>query len=125
MTDTPVVRRNIHSQESVLISFIRRLEAATSRLEDIASSSVGFEAAPTNGIAAPTTPAATSAPSRDSTATVKPIETLPPSVQAFDGLINTELKTWLDLSSKLGGAIEAQVRRDTFMSEHGQLTRWI
>lgn len=88
---------------------MRRLEAATSRLEDIASSSVGFDVTATNGASA-TTPGASAGPSASETSTPKAVESFPPSIQAFDTLMNTELKQWLDLSSKLGSVIDGQVR---------------
>jgi hypothetical protein len=85
------------SKPNVLTTVIRRLEAATSRLEDIASTSVAFDAANPGQTAASSTP--------------KSAESLPPSIQAFDKLIDTELKQWLELSAKLGDVINGQVRR--------------
>ena len=96
--------------DGVLTSMIRRLEAATSRLEDIASSS--FEQSGTaSNTGAPAAVAAGGASAAPAVAAPAPkaVESLPPSIAAFDELVNTELKTWLDLSSKLGSVIEGQV----------------
>jgi adenylyl cyclase-associated protein len=94
---------------SVLTTVIYRLEAATSRLEDIASSSVGFETGAPNGASTGPPALAAGGPSSSESITPKAVESLPPSIQAFDTLLNTELKTWLDLSSKLGNVIDGQV----------------
>ncbi|KAF2122294.1 adenylate cyclase associated N terminal-domain-containing protein [Lophiotrema nucula] len=94
----------------MLTTFVRRLEAATSRLEDIASSPVGVDVG-ANGTAV-TTPggASTARPSLSEASTPKAVESLPPSIQAYDALLNTELKAWLDLSSKLGSLIDGQAK---------------
>src|SRR5690242_19471400 len=95
--------------EGVLTSMIRRLEAATSRLEDIASSSFAADGR-ASSTGAPPTVAVGGAAASPAPATPSPqvIESLPPSLAAFDELISTELKTWLDLSHKLGTVIETQ-----------------
>jgi adenylyl cyclase-associated protein len=91
-------------QANLLTTAIRRLEAATSRLEDIASSS--FE-----GGVAPSAAAGSIAGSATSQAiAAKPVEQLPPSIQDYDAILNNELKNWLDLSSKLGNVIDGQVK---------------
>jgi adenylyl cyclase-associated protein len=98
---------SLAERTSVLTAVAFRLEAATSRLEDIASSSVGFEDSAPNGTSAPP-PGATVAAPKDAPA--PKAESLAPTIEAFDGLLNTELKTWLDLSSKLGSVIEGQAK---------------
>lgn len=105
-------RRARHARVAVdgneLTAILRRLEAATSRLEDIASSSnVDFNVTPTNGTGAPQSASATAA--TNGSPPPKPAESLPPSIEAFDALLNTELKAWMDLSSKLGSVIDGQV----------------
>jgi adenylyl cyclase-associated protein len=89
-----------------------RLEAATSRLEDIASS-VGNQDANTNGtlpaIASPTTLAiADKSPSREATPKQLP-EPLPLAIEGFDALINGEVTAFVNLSEGLGGLIAEQV----------------
>lgn len=91
---------------NVLTVALHRLEAATSRLEDIASTSVGFDVTSPNGAPAPPPASAAAAPNAPS---APKAESLPPSIEAFDTLLDTELKTWLDLSSKLGNVIDGQV----------------
>ncbi|KAF2849482.1 hypothetical protein T440DRAFT_499694 [Plenodomus tracheiphilus IPT5] len=98
--------------DSQLTSMIRRLEAATSRLEDIASSSFpnGGEPDTTGATASTATSSHGAAPAisvPDATPQVL-AESAPPAIEAFDDLVNGELKTWLDLSGKLGDVIEGQ-----------------
>lgn len=102
--------------ESDLNRLVRRLEAATSRLEDIASSTQPFEGqaatdhhdGPSNGtsLAVPShgqrnlhTPGASSTQLQES---------LPESIEDFDTLIHGDLKAYHDLSQTLSGAIEEQ-----------------
>jgi adenylyl cyclase-associated protein len=94
------------SKPNVLTAVIRRLEAATSRLEDIASTSVAFDAT-----ASGQTAGTSALPTLSEASTPKAAESLPPSIQAFDKLLDTELKEWLELSAKLGDVINGQVRR--------------
>lgn len=96
------------ARELVLIRIIRRLEAATSRLEDIASAAQPHggphppvaaisEGPSTNGTAAETTPLSPSA------------VTQPAAVLAFDSLIEDDLKSFAKLSEQLGGLVAEQV----------------
>ena len=98
----------IHRVE--LTAIISRLEAATSRLEDMASSTV--EVPKTNGAAAPPptaplppapVPAAVAAPP-------KPVpEPIPESVEDFDAFIGGPLKKYVNLSDEVGGPVAEQV----------------
>jgi adenylyl cyclase-associated protein len=98
--------------DNVLTSMVRRLEAATSRLEDIASSSFpngDAGAAGTNGSTPTNGPVAGAAAVTSSTATPEVVaESAPPAIEAFDEVVNNELKNWLELSGKLGNVIEGQ-----------------
>ncbi|KAF2089689.1 adenylyl cyclase-associated protein-like protein [Saccharata proteae CBS 121410] len=93
-----------------LTTLIKRLEAATSRLEDIASSTFDRPTA-INGA-----PGALSAgippPPRASQAAIEPpqapAEELPPQIEAYDDLMSGDLKAFEDLSKNLGGPIAEQ-----------------
>jgi adenylyl cyclase-associated protein len=92
-----------------LTTLIKRLEAATSRLEDMAMSlddphspkHVGSAAAtpepaapvPVNTVAPPAPPAAPS---------------LPPQIEDFDALINGDVRSFVDLGEKIGGLVAEQ-----------------
>ncbi|KAF4151110.1 hypothetical protein CNMCM6936_004752 [Aspergillus lentulus] len=92
-----------------LTTLIKRLEAATSRLEDMAMSlddphspkHVGSSAAtpepaapvPVNTVAPPAPPAAPS---------------LPPQIEDFDALINGDVRSFVDLGEKIGGLVAEQ-----------------
>jgi adenylyl cyclase-associated protein len=101
--------------DTVLTCMVRRLEAATSRLEDIASSS--FPNGETPSSAVPTTVVTGESPKAANAAPKPPVESAPPAIEAFDGLVNAELKVWLALSAQLGDVITGQVRGR--LGEHG------
>jgi adenylyl cyclase-associated protein len=89
---------------------VRRLEAATSRLEDIASTALpnsGNGAASPNGTSTEATPGVTAVSTSASTPKLV-AESAPPAIEAFDELVNSDLKNWLELSGKLGSVIEGQ-----------------
>jgi len=93
-----------------LTSLIHRLEAATSRLEDMASSAI--ELPKTNGTAPQLTAAAVStppasAPSAKTPSTPLP-EPLPESVEEFDTFLSGPLKKFVNLSDELGGPVAEQ-----------------
>ena len=96
--------------KSELTTIIRRLEAATSRLEDIASSTV--EQPKTNGAS----PAPASAPTTTSTPPAPPPvaksipEPLPDSIEDFDSFIRGTVRKYVNLSDELGGPVAEQVR---------------
>jgi adenylyl cyclase-associated protein len=110
----PILGRNgqIHAPDNVLTAMVRRLEAATSRLEDIASSAFpnGDAGAAGAAIGAQSPgPAAKLATATSATPTPKPpAASVPPVIEAWDDMANKELKTWLELSGMLGDIIEGQ-----------------
>lgn len=93
------------------MKLVHRLEAATSRLEDIASSTdqsngAGHKSSPSSS--QPQIPAAATAP----TAAIKASNSSTPSVPsiaAFDDLIDRELGQWLEMSKQIGGVVAEQV----------------
>ncbi|KAA8611760.1 adenylyl cyclase-associated protein [Pyrenophora tritici-repentis] len=93
---------------NVLTSFVRRLEAATSRLEDIASTVLPNSGVDSlNGASTDATPGVTAGIASVGAPKVV-AESVPPAIEAFDELVNSELKDWLELSGKLGSVIEGQ-----------------
>jgi adenylyl cyclase-associated protein len=101
---------HVVANNNFLTVMVRRLEAATSRLEDMASSTFPDGSEPraeTNGTQSPG-PGAKLPPSTAAISQKSPSESLPPAVEAFDSLVDTELKAWLELSTKLGEVIEGQ-----------------
>jgi adenylyl cyclase-associated protein len=97
------------------VNMDNRLEAATSRLEDLATiTPPGSEDA-----LAPTTPAAgsrvalpTLAATGNASAAPPPpaAEPLPQSVEEFDEIIGSEVANYVALSEEIGGLIAEQVR---------------
>jgi len=105
------------NQNNPLTAIIRRLEAATSRLEDIASSSTTFEALDNGKIAQGNAPRA-SAPNLPGTAVSGPpaIEApkpaapeLPPAIKEMDELIEGEVKKFVEASKGIDPLVEGQV----------------
>lgn len=108
---------------SGLTYLLRRLEAATSRLEDIASSSQPFDATSANGSLSAASPtaakqASSSAPdlptvshtaSNASQATVKaPSEPVPAAISDMDALIDGEVKAFMQASKGIDPLVEEQ-----------------
>ncbi|KAM6515961.1 suppressor of rasval19, variant 2 [Fusarium falciforme] len=99
-----------------LTTLIKRLEAATSRLEDIAASTELPPDAPATSssnaaIAAPPAPAAPAAP----VAPPKPepvskpaAEPLPESIEEFDAFLSSAVEKYVEQSQELGGVIAEQ-----------------
>lgn len=91
-----------------LTPIIRRLEAATSRLEDMASAVV--EAPKTNGALPAVTAAAPAAAVASHPAAPKKVaEPLPLIIEDFDVFIDTAVKKYVDLSKDIGGPVAEQV----------------
>ena len=97
----------IHRAE--LTAIIHRLEAATSRLEDMASATV--EPPKANGATPP--PAVPLPPTPVAAAVAEPPkplpEALPESVEEFDAFLTGPLKKFVNLSDELGGPVAQQV----------------
>ncbi|KAL1615384.1 suppressor of rasval19 [Diplodia seriata] len=115
----------VHLPDDALTKLALRLEAATSRLEDIASSSFekpsALDAAPgAQAAAAAQTPARASAPPAAPGAPPAPAKAdVPPMLAAFDELLDNELKEFVSLSKQLGGPIaeQASALSDAFASQ--------
>ena len=99
--------------ESELTAFLHRLEAATSRLEDIAAATV--EPSKANGPvpAPPPTGPLPPIPAAAASQTPEPVKApaplLPQSVEEFDLFITGALKKFVDLSDEVGGPVAEQV----------------
>ncbi|KAK3353476.1 adenylate cyclase associated N terminal-domain-containing protein [Lasiosphaeria hispida] len=99
-------------------TLIKRLEAATARLEDIASSAIELPeavpalkgASPQSALSGLSTPAAPSITTPAPTPAPAPVpqEPVPESIEEFDAFINTSVQKWAKISSELGGLIAEQ-----------------
>jgi len=107
-----------------LTTLIRRLEAATSRLEDIASSSeqqpqqqtphqTGSQNVPAAGGLASQSPqeASSKAGTREGSTGTVMRETPPPAIEDMDALINGEVRAFVESSRGLDEVVEEQVRK--------------
>jgi adenylyl cyclase-associated protein len=109
-----------------LTAIIRRLEAATSRLEDIASATIEPPQAdrgapaiasahpPTSAPTGPLPPAPGAAVGASAVKTRGPslAPLLPQAVEEFDLFITGPLKKFVNLSDEVGGAVAEQVGHD-------------
>jgi adenylyl cyclase-associated protein len=87
-----------------LTTLIKRLEAATSRLEDTAAA---FE----NTNAATATPKAVATEPLELVPAPAPapqVEPLPPKIEAFDALIKGDVRSFVDIGERIGGLIAEQ-----------------
>ncbi|KAI1324167.1 adenylyl cyclase-associated protein [Xylariaceae sp. FL0255] len=120
-----MAQNNMHN----LVTLIKRLEAATTRLEDIASSTVELpQAVPalSKSIASPSDLSATSSPAPTAPLASSPAppppsaaEPLPESIEEFDNFINQSIDKYVKISEKLGGLIADQALkvRDGFQQQ--------
>lgn len=92
-----------------LTAIINRLEAATSRLEDMAASAIDISGAPapapTGPLPPPPTGAVRAAPEQPRVIA----EPLPESVEDFDSFITGPVKKYVNLSDEIGGLVSEQV----------------
>ena len=97
-----------------LMLIMKRLEAATSRLEDMATSG-GVEGVQTNGTKAPASSAAIAAGSSAPKAAEPPkppVEAVPEMIEDFDQFISKSVQNFVKHSNELGGPVAEQVRTD-------------
>ncbi|KAK7956753.1 Adenylyl cyclase-associated protein [Apiospora aurea] len=104
---------NMHN----LTTLIKRLEAATARLEDIATSTIELpQAVPalSHTLASPiaaTSPAPTPAPTGSPALKTVVEEPFPESIEDFDIFISQSVERYVDASNKLGGLIAEQAAK--------------
>jgi adenylyl cyclase-associated protein len=125
--EPPIARRQsaVVQPPPSLTLLLRRLEAATSRLEDIASSVTNLDGATTPQVNGTPTPSAQPTPVIAPTPSIKvpekPID-LPPEIEDFDKLINGELADFVKLSQMEPLLAEqAQILKECFEAERAVL----
>ena len=94
-----------------VLTYLGRLEAATSRLEDMVPSLGdgsnalnGLPPAQPQGLAFNDDHARGASPSPQ-----RQVESLSPAIEDFDAMINTEVKTYVNMSEEIGGLVAEQV----------------
>lgn len=100
---------NMHN----LTTLIKRLEAATLRLEDIASSTVELPpSVPSLSTTQPTPTTATPTPIAPAPVSAPPISQapLPESIEDFDCFITESVSNYVGLSDKIGGPVAEQAK---------------
>lgn len=118
MTSNPLLKANMNRE---LMKLSYRLEAATSRLEDLVTPAFE-EPKLVNG----NTPPSTETPKSTGTGATPPAPVVPPaptniappkatseplpeSIEDFDAFLDTAVKKFVENSNEIGGAIAAQV----------------
>ena len=91
------------------LTVLGRLEAATSRLEDLVPT-IGDSSLTTDG----THPLSEQALSGDrgmehAGSLPRPTEALPPAIDDFDAIINEQVKSFVNMSEEIGGLVAEQV----------------
>ena len=103
-------------EDTRLTLVLRRLEAATSRLEDMATSVDASHpdtvAAINSASPAPTDPASVAA----TAPAPEPAEPLPRSIEEFDKIVKEEVQGFVTASEKIGGLVQQQART---IGQHG------
>ncbi|KAL8724867.1 MAG: hypothetical protein Q9166_007696 [cf. Caloplaca sp. 2 TL-2023] len=95
-----------------LTTLIKRLEAATSRLEDMVPQGITDQSAASNGVASLPESGLT-APGADArggaaSSSSRTLAPLPPAIDDFDALINGDVKTFVNMSEEIGGLVAEQ-----------------
>ena len=95
------------------LTLLRRLEAATSRLEDMVPTMTGSSASANGQPALPEAGLSTGRgidrPSGIISSPQLVLEPLPPAIDDFDALINGDVKTYVNMSEEIGGLVAEQV----------------
>lgn len=102
------------------LMFLRRLEAATSRLEDMVPSmgEVSGELGGAIPLEDATIGAAGGSDQTRRVPTPQPlVEPLPPAIDDFDAIINGNVMTFVNMSEEIGGLIAEQVELCTLRPE--------
>lgn len=99
--------------QSTLTKLVCRLEAATSRLEDMAQATID-PSVPPNGVLTTSGTAVAAARGvdghgEDANAQTEAPEPLPPALDDFDSLINGDVVKFVNMSEELGGLVAEQV----------------
>ena len=95
-------------RDTSLTSFFHRLEAATSRLEDMATAVDSSHPATIAAITSAQVHAAETNPAATATPAPTP-EPLPHSIEDFDKIIEIDVKAFVTASETIGGLVEEQV----------------
>lgn len=104
--------QGVENRVDIPLTLLLRLEAATSRLEDMvptisdpSSVSKGVDSLPESGLTAPNADIRGGPASSPKLAPAP----LPPAIDDFDALINGDVKTFVNMSEEIGGLVAEQV----------------
>ncbi|CAL5871185.1 uncharacterized protein PFLUO_LOCUS5432 [Penicillium psychrofluorescens] len=89
-------------------TLIKRLEAATSRLEDMAMAVEDPSSPKSMGVSTPPAPAPPAPPKAAPSPTAPAADPIPPQIQDFDALIKNDVQKFVNLGEKIGGLVAEQ-----------------
>ena len=99
-------------EPDISLTILRRLEAATSRLEDMVPH-MSEQSTVTNGVSSPDKSQSTAGGVKQSEGAVtSPAPSAPPlpaSIDDFDAMINGDVTTFVAMSEEIGGLLAEQV----------------
>lgn len=107
--------QGVDNRVDIPLTLLLRLEAATSRLEDMVPT-ISDPSATLNGVASLpesglTAPGADIRGGPASSPKLAPAP-LPPAIDDFDALINGDVKTFVNMSEEIGGLVAEQVGKE-------------
>lgn len=86
-----------------------RLEAATSRLEDMAMAVEDPSSPKSMGVSTPPAPAPPAPAKAAPSPTAPAADPIPPQIQDFDALIKNDVQNFVNMGEKIGGLVAEQV----------------
>lgn len=109
-------------EPDISLTVLHRLEAATSRLEDMVPH-MAEQSAITNGVSSPdqnATPKGSKQSEGGITSLAPSAAPLPASIDDFDKLINSEVTTFVTMSEEIGGLLAEQVSPHALHTVYGE-----
>lgn len=103
---------NFHTCDAHKLMLICRLEAATSRLEDMVPNYSDISGSGNSGLPLPdrgTDVNAGTDQTRGNASPERRIEPLPPAIEEFDAIVNGDVQNFVNMSEDIGGLVAEQV----------------
>jgi adenylyl cyclase-associated protein len=104
---------NSQNFDTYKLTLLCRLEAATSRLEDMVPNYGDISGAANGGLKSPdlgTGAAAGADQTRGNSPPEGIVEPLPPAIEDFDAIVNGVVQTFVNMSDDIGGLVAEQVK---------------
>lgn len=109
----PSAMSNYHISATYKLMLLCRLEAATSRLEDMVPNYGNISGSANSGLPVPgigTDANAGTDQARGNASPERRIEPLPPAIEDFDAIVNGVVQNFVNMSEDIGGLVAEQVK---------------